>query len=110
MVLKKQEFTQIRKRIKELNLLLYSGQLLESDQVITAMKGLRDELNNALTRTEIKKYEELRVGDFYLNSDGVRKRKIQFDLDVGSVAVEPGFSAFVSCPAPSHLVKRIIVR
>ena len=108
MVMNKQEFIRIVGCIKELDSLLFSRQLLQSDQVRTAMKKLRDEMDTALRNTETMRYEELSVGDFYLDPKGVRKRKIKFDLDIGSVPVDPGHSGLVSCPAPSKLVRRIL--
>ncbi|GEM_PF-4666635 len=109
MVVEKEEFIRIRICMKELDSLLYSRQLLQSEQLKIAMRKLRDELTKALTDTEDKRYEELVVGDFYLDPKGVRKRKIKFDLDVGSVPVDPGHSGLVSCPAPSKLVRKIII-
>lgn len=53
-------------------------------------------------------YGELKVGDFYFNESGVRKRKIQVDTKVCSVAVEPGWAAFASCPPDSQQVKKIV--
>lgn len=108
MVVKKREYLEIRRRMKELNSVLYDMQLLQSESVRDAMRKLRDELNMALTRTEETKYEKLAVGDFFLDQDGVRKRKFKFDLDIGSVAVVPGHSADASCLAPSQLVKKIV--
>jgi len=81
------------------------------EHVLRAMHALRDELNVVLgepLKTEDTTYEALKVGDFYLNSNGVRKRKIQLDKDVASVAVNPAYNGYASCPPSSQAVKKII--